>query len=65
MKKDECFFFKEVQDMQARIPSCSYDKKLGCVCNPYCKHYISKVTAYELIKSIVDKRNNSADGIMR
>ncbi len=54
--KEDCFFFENVQDMGAKIPTCSYySQGFGfCPCEN-CEKYISNSTAYHIIKAKVEK----------
>lgn len=52
-KKENCYFYQEVRDMGATIPTCNYYAKLGhCPCED-CKKYISKSTVFEMVKNKV------------
>ena len=54
--KGDCYFYERVQEMNATIPTCNYDKILGyCPCEECCL-YISEKEADALIKNVVDER---------
>lgn len=56
--KEDCYFYHEVRDMCAIIPTCNYYSRLGyCPCNN-CEKYFKKSETYETIKNIVDEREN-------
>lgn len=54
-EKTDCYFYTEVQDMGAHIPTCNYHHKLGhCPCTD-CKKYIKSSDVFDIIKNHVDK----------
>lgn len=58
-EKTDCFFYEEVQDMSAHIPTCRYHHKLGyCPCED-CEKYIKKSDADEIIKRHVNKERGN------
>ena len=43
MRKIDCYWYYEIHDMNARVPTCRYDREYGkCPCDKTCRHYISK-----------------------
>lgn len=49
-EKDDCYYYTEVQEMNARIPTCDYYEKLEyCPCEN-CKIYIKQKTVKEIVK---------------
>lgn len=53
--KTDCYFYEEVQDMAAYIPTCNYYKQLGkCPCEN-CKKYISGSNVLKIVRKMVDK----------
>lgn len=59
MEKTDCFFKRELQDMGARIPMCTYHDKIGnCPCSN-CDVYIENKVAFEMIKNFVDGRKHN------
>lgn len=58
-EKTDCYFYTEVQDMGAHIPTCNYHHKLGhCPCDN-CEKYIKKSDADEIIKRHVNKERGN------
>lgn len=56
-RKTDCYFYEEVQDMAAHIPTCSYHGKLGyCPCEN-CPKYIPSKEVFGMVKEKVDKEN--------
>ena len=54
-RKTDCYFYEEVQDMAAHIPTCNYHGELGyCPCEN-CHKYISRREVFEMVKEKVDK----------
>ena len=54
----DCFFFTNVQDMGANIPTCNYHHKLGyCPCNK-CDNYVSKSKVYEIVYRYLKEKKN-------
>ena len=57
--KQDCYFYEEMQDMNAHIPYCSYyDNMEPNDCNEQCKYYISKSNVFKLIKDKMEEMNN-------
>lgn len=58
--KEDCYFYFEEHMMEGRIPCCSFDKyALGvCPCNK-CTNYIPRSEVYKLVKSRVEKAEES------
>lgn len=53
--KTDCYFYEEVRDMAAHIPTCNYHGKLGyCKCKD-CPKYISRKEAFKMVREKVDK----------
>ena len=56
--KEGCYFYNEVQDMSAHIPTCEYYHKFGyCPCDK-CDKYFSKSDVYKLVKERVGNNDN-------
>ena len=56
--KEDCYFYNEVQDMSAHIPTCEYHHKLGhCPCDK-CDKYIPKSDVYKIVKERVDSNDD-------
>lgn len=56
-RKEDCFFYEEVQDMSAHIPTCNYHHKLGyCPCEE-CDKYIKYSDVIKGVREYVNKRN--------
>ena len=56
-RKTDCYFYEEVQDMAAHIPTCNYHGKLGyCKCED-CHKYISSKEVFRIVKEKVDNKN--------
>lgn len=54
--KTDCYFFADVQDMGAHIPTCNYNNQLGyCPCEN-CKKYIKQSEVFQEVKQKVDSR---------
>lgn len=52
--KEDCYYYCEVQDMQARIPTCNYHGVLGyCPCEG-CNKYVSGLLISKIAKTISD-----------
>ena len=54
MNKRDCFFYDEIQDMNATVPRCKYYDTWGMSCNG-CPKYFEKQVGINIIKSYVDK----------
>ena len=55
--KTDCYFYEEVQDMAAHIPTCNYHGKLGyCKCED-CPKYISSKEVFRMAREKVDNKN--------
>lgn len=55
-RKTDCYFYEEVQDMAAHIPTCNYHGKLGyCKCED-CPKYITRKEVFEMVKKKVDSK---------
>lgn len=58
-EKTDCYFYEEVQDMGAHIPTCGYHHKLGyCPCEE-CKKYIHSGDVLKGVRDYVDKRGDN------
>lgn len=58
MLKRDCFFCQDYQDMGATVYTCDYHKQYGyCPCEE-CDKYVSKGTASNFIRDMVDSGNN-------
>lgn len=55
-RKTDCYFYEEVQDMAAHIPTCNYHGQLGyCPCKD-CPKYISRKEVLGMVKKKVDSK---------
>lgn len=55
--KTDCYFYEEIQDMAAHIPTCNYHGQLGyCKCKD-CDKYISAKNVFQMVKEKVDNKN--------
>ena len=60
-RKTDCYFYEEIRDMGALIPTCTYQDELGyCPCNK-CKYYIRRSEADRIIINFVRNRNKGDD----
>lgn len=58
MLKRDCFFCQDYKDMGATVYTCDYYKQYGyCPCEK-CNKYVSKGTASNFIRDMVDSGNN-------
>lgn len=54
-EKTDCFFYEEVKDMGAHIPTCNYHHKLGyCPCDG-CMKYIKHIDVSNGVRKYVDE----------
>lgn len=54
----DCFWYDEIHDMNATIPSCGYkNTPYECECTLDCPYYISKKVAIKIIRNIIDVIN--------
>jgi len=53
MRRINCYWYHEIQDMNAKVPTCmyygEYDK---CPCSAMCKYYISKLDVDSIIREL-------------
>lgn len=56
-KKRDCYYYEEVQDMGAHIPTCKL-LDFGVTRCPGCKKYISRDDVDKRVMSIIEKRDN-------
>lgn len=62
MLNRECYFYVDVQDMGAYIPTCRKQDCLGvCPCDN-CKSFLPMSKADKIIKSYLDKREEKQVG---
>lgn len=53
MNKRDCFFYDEIQDMNATVPRCKYYDTWGMSCEG-CLKYFEQQVGVNIIKSYVD-----------
>lgn len=54
--KEDCYFYIEVKDMAANIPTCDYYTQLGyCPCNE-CKKYVKRSEVYKIVRKFADEK---------
>ncbi len=57
-RNTDCYFYEDVQDMGAHIPTCNYHKQLGyCPCEN-CKKYIKYSDVSKVVRKYVDKKSD-------
>ena len=59
--REDCFFFKDYQDMQCRVPTCLLCEYGKCPCSFDCQDYISKDEAFNIIKTIVRNKGKTIE----
>lgn len=56
--RDDCYWFSEEQDMNARVPMCAKSKEYSIeLCPKDCENYISNKRASELVDKYLEGRN--------
>ena len=53
MNKIDCFFYDEIQDMNATVPRCKYYNAWGLSCDG-CPKYFEKQVGINIVKAYVD-----------
>lgn len=54
-----CYFYSELQDMNAKIPSCDYYDNYGycpCLEGKSCDKYINRKEVHRMVKEYVDAK---------
>ncbi|MDT3386261.1 MAG: hypothetical protein LIR46_00615 [Bacteroidota bacterium] len=51
MLNENCYWYREYQDMQARVPTCEFYGSYGhCPCAVDCEHFISKKDVSDMVR---------------
>ena len=65
MKRTDCYYYDDVHDMNATIPTCDYYEELGyCPCED-CKIYISPQKIDKLVRKFINAIRKFINAIRR